>query len=312
MAEESFYFIKMTAKEPSSRTYVLLCIVVPENKSGVDRMDLVVSQNPETVAIGPSDSYRDCRNKIQKITLSGAVLQSATQGLSSYLKESFGMESYMIEFFHYLEHFEEEKLKSLLMQSVHRVMGKGEQDSILYLSKVTKSELEAVSNSNKQEEQTKQEEVIPIPASVPKDAKLVNFQFILSPVTGTSVSELRKEDLVMIKILPDSDETKTLIETMKLKDEAGVIHPCPATIIDFIRHERAVEIIVKIDENVYGRCIEDEMNIRVKMYETPSQLQEEQVIYDSLESNEKSWFVPAVITIAILTVLWIIVTFFVL
>jgi hypothetical protein len=53
MAEESFYFIKMTAKEPSSRTYVLLCIVVPENKSGVDRMDLVVYQNPETVAIGP-------------------------------------------------------------------------------------------------------------------------------------------------------------------------------------------------------------------------------------------------------------------
>lgn len=311
MAEENFYFIKLTARESATRTYVLVCMAVPQNKSGVDRMDLVVSQNPETIAIGHSDSYRDCRNKIQKIVLSGAVSQSSTQSLSNYLRTSFGSESYMIELFHYLDHSDDEKLKSLLLQSVQRVMGKTEIEASIFLTKVTKSELEAVSTAPKIEE-VATENIIPIPPSVPKEAKLVSYQFILSPVTGTSVSELKNGDVVMIKIIPDSDDTVSLIESMKLKDEGGIIHPCPATIVELIKHDHAIETIVKISEVVYGRYIEDEVDVRIKMYETSSHVQEEAASREAAINNERNWFVPAVISFGILAALWIIVTFFIL
>lgn len=310
MAEENFYFIKLTAKESATRTYVLVCLAVPENKSGVDRMDLVVSQNPETISIGVADSYRDCRNKIQKIILSGAVSQSATQSLSNYLRSSFTSESYMIELFHYLDHSEEDKLKTLLLQNVTRVLGKNEVEATIYLSKVTKTELEALSTSTKKEETV--ETIIPIPPSIPKDAKLVNYQFILSPVTGTSVNELKMGDIIMVKIIPDSDEVNNLIQSLNLKDDGGTIHPCAGTIVELIKHDHALETIVRINENIYGRYIEDELDLRIKMFETPSHVSEEEVAKTETPGSERNWFVPATIAFGILALLWIIVANFIL
>ncbi|MCX8000816.1 MAG: hypothetical protein N3A69_18065, partial [Leptospiraceae bacterium] len=104
MEEEKYYFVKLTAQDPPNRVYVLVVIVVPENKSGIDRLDLVVAQNPDTVLVNENDSYKKCRNKIQKILLTGISSQSATQSLQNYFKDSFTSESFMIEFFHYLEH----------------------------------------------------------------------------------------------------------------------------------------------------------------------------------------------------------------
>lgn len=312
MEEEKYYFIKLTAKDSQNKNYVLVCIVVPENKSEVDRLDAIVSHNLDTILISESYSYRDCRNKIQRNMLSGSASQSATQSLVSYFKDSFSSESFMIEFLHYLEHDELEKLKMLLMQNVGRVMGRHDLDSEaqIYVSKVTKSELEAA--TTKSEPKPEQEAPTFIrPQSVPEGAILVDYQLILSPVTGTALAELKKDDMIMVKIIPDTEEAVAIIRDMGLKDSGGTIHPCPASIVEINKQETGTEIIVKIKENVYGRCLEEEFSVKVKMYESVTQSQEESAVQEVVVPNERNWVIPAILIIGVLSILWIIVYFFI-
>ncbi|MCX7999838.1 MAG: hypothetical protein N3A69_12955, partial [Leptospiraceae bacterium] len=222
MDEEKYYFVKLTAQDPPNKVYVLVVIVVPENKSGVDRLDLVVAQNPDTILIDENDSYKKCRNKIQKIMLTGVSSQSATQSLQNYFKNSFGSESFMVEFFHYLEHGDLEKLKILLMQNVGRVMGRHDMDSEakIYLSKVTKSELEASENSDKSNKEDEKPVSI-LPRSIPEGAIILDYQLILSPVTGTPLVDLKSGDVILIKIIPDTEDAVLAIRDMGLKDESG-------------------------------------------------------------------------------------------
>lgn len=311
MDEEKYYFVKLTAQDPPSKVYVLVAIVVPENKSGVDRLDLVVAQNPDTILIDENDSYKKCRNKIQKIMLTGGSSQSATHSLQNYFKNSFGSESFMVEFFHYLEHGDLEKLKILLMQNVGRVMGRHDLDSEakIYLSKVTKSELEASENSDKPNKEDEKPDSV-LPQSIPEGAIILNYQLILSPVTGTPLLDLKSGDVILIKIIPDTEDAVIAIRDMGLKDESGMIHPCPATITELIKQENGTEIIVKIQENIYGRYLEEESNIKVKMYEPSTTNSEEVTQTKELEiSSERSWFIPAMVLVGVLTILWIIVYF---
>lgn len=310
MEEEKYYFIKLTAQDPPNKVYVLVAIVVPENKSGIDRLDLVVAQNPDTVLIDENDSYKICRNKIQKIMLTGSPSQGATQSLLNYFKNSFNSESFMVEFFHYLEHNELEKLKMLLMQNVGRAMGRHDLDSEakIYLTKATRAELE--SSGNKEQTSAKEETPAILPESIPEGSTVLDYQLILSPVTGTPISELKIGDVILVKIIPDTEEAVSIIQNMSLKDDSGIIHPCPATIVDLIKRENGTEIIVKIQENVYGRYLEEEANIKVKMYEPSLPYKDETTSYeDTGTPGERNWFIPTLILLGVLIILWIVVFF---
>ncbi|MCB1179172.1 MAG: hypothetical protein KDK36_16430 [Leptospiraceae bacterium] len=314
MADENTYLIKVTAKDPSTRSFALVCMAVPEDKSGVDRIDAVITHNPETVQVSRASTYRDCKNLMQKMILNGSVTQSSTQSLLNSYKSSFSSESYMIEFQHYLEYSEEEKLKNLIAQNIQKLFNRSEIETVIYFSKIPKSDLDVVSaekkEKNKEEEEEKKE--FPRPSSIPEEALILNYQFVLSPVTGTSVDDLRLGDRIMVKILPDTDDANKVIDELGIKDEQGTVHPCVATIVEILTHESSMEVVVKISENTYGRYFEDEVGIRIKMAEISATEEEEQIIREVVESNERSWFVPAIISFGILTILWVIVAFFIL
>jgi hypothetical protein len=313
MADENYYLIKVTSKDPSTRSYVLVCLAVPAAKPAIDRIDVVVTHNPETVQVDTTSTYRDCKNLIQKMILNGSVSQSSSQSLLNSFQSSFSSESYLIEFQHYLEHGDTEKLCNLIAQNIQRIFGRSELENVIYVSKVSKIELDATSSiaANKEKEE-KEEPAYPNPVSIPEGSKVLNYQFILSPVTGTVVSDLRLGDQVMVKIIPNSEDAIAVIAELGLKDDSGTIHPTSATIVEILKYDTKLEIVTKIGENIFGRNLEEETGVRIKMAETASSEEEDNIIREVVASNERSWFIPAIISFGILTMLWIIVTFFIL
>ncbi|HMV77415.1 MAG TPA: hypothetical protein PL048_05835 [Leptospiraceae bacterium] len=314
MPDVRYHFIKFASRDQISKTSVLLCMALETGKKKLERIDAVVSPSHETTAIDAGDTYRDCTNRIQNIILSGHSSQSSSISLINHIKNQFTQESFTFELNHYLEHGDGDKLKNLMERTIQRVFGsRSEQESALFLSENTQEEMDALSpppstDLPKAENDAREYE---IPSVVPPGSKIVKFQFIVAPVTGTEVSELRLGDRILIKIQEGPDSNDILSE-LQLKDQSGIIIPCPGIIIDLVHNEDdSTSVVVKLGEGIYGQYIEAERNIRVKMAE-PSQHDREVDQYQkALQGYERGWVKPAIFLVSVITVLWIIVAFFV-
>jgi len=101
------------------------------------------------------------------------------------------------------------------------------------------------------------------------DFVILKVKPVLAPVTGKPVYMLKLDDTIMVKILPDPANQEEYTEIFKSK-ENGVIRSIPAGVID-IKYgsgkNNPCEILVKIDDNIFGKIVEDERHIKLKIYD---------------------------------------------
>lgn len=305
MSTDKYYFFKLSARDIPSRTHILICMTIHEPIFKIDRFDLIVSQNSETSSLGVNDSYRDCMNKIQKLTLSGQFSQSSTISLTNAYNNQFTNDSFMEEFSHYIENKDTAKLKTLFEQSIHKVLGRAEYDYVCFIDNVTQEELDGTAVTSIQEETKKS----PYP-SIPDGASILNYQFVLSPVGGTIATDLRIGDKVLIKINKDTSAGSSAIQSMKLNAENGQIIPCPAEIVDIIKKEKnALLFVAMISENLYGLYTEEESGVKVKMAELSTVAKEEKIIRDKANKTEGSLLIPGIVAVMVLVIVWVIAYF---
>ena len=101
------------------------------------------------------------------------------------------------------------------------------------------------------------------------DSIILKVKPVLAPVKGKLIYTLKVGDTIMVKIVPDTPKQKEYIKIFKLEED-GVIHSIPASVID-IKHGTGkndpFEIIVKIEEKIFGKIIEDERQIKLRIYD---------------------------------------------
>lgn len=310
MSTDTYYFLKLSARDIPSRTHILICATILDKIFKVDRFDLIVSQNSEASSISVADTYRDCMNKIQKLTLSGLFSQSSTVSLLNAFNNQFANEEFLKEFNQYLQNNDAVKIRVMFEPIIHKILGRAEYDYICHIDQVTHEEMEGSSTtaSSAQEDGPKKSPF----SSVPDGSTIVQYQFVLSPVGGTVASELRIGDKVVIKINKDNSTSESVINAMKLKGENGQILPCPGEVVDIIKKEKkAIQFVVKIKEGVYGTYTEEESNVKVKMAEQSTVAKDEKFIKDKVAQSEGGLLVPAIIAVVVLVVVWVLIFFLV-
>jgi hypothetical protein len=102
---------------------------------------------------------------------------------------------------------------------------------------------------------------------------ILPIKAIVAPVRGKSIYELKIGDKIMVRILPNSDRANYFIDLLGLRDDTQrdekKIKPTPAEVIDIKKgsaKREPVEILVEIGPGLYGKLVEDEQQIRLKMY----------------------------------------------
>lgn len=327
MSEKNTYFIKLIYEAGDLNAYILFCSIINKKTGSIDGFDAVVSKIPEIHDNPDRYTYRDFINKIQKLKITGNYAQSSTIIFSESLKTSFSNESFMVELLHYLEHGENENVAKLFSQNVGRALGKVETDDMLV--KIELVSQEDLDKTTEDLDITGEHQDIPddIPAAVektkkpddiiPDNAMEIKFNFVLSPVTGTRIDELKAGDKVMVKILPDDPSSRNAINILLLKEETGIIKHIPATIVDAIHSEAGeVQIVIKITDSIYGRYLEaDETSIKVKMAGPESLATINKKDIDEVkklkEDRESNFPLMIAAVVGIFIILWIIVIFFV-
>lgn len=303
MSTDTYYFLKLSARDIPSRTHILICATILDNIYKIDRFDLIVSQNSEASSISVADTYRDCMNRIQKLTLSGQFSQSSTVSLLNAFNNQFAVEVFLQEFISHLQSKDAIKIRVLFEPIIHKVLGRAEYDYICHIDHITREEMDGSSTSHVDEGPKKSPY-----ASVPDGSTIVQYQFVLSPVGGTVASELRIGDKVLLKINKDNSTSDSIINSMKLKGENGQVIPCPGEIVDIIKKEKkAVQFIVKIKDGVFGSYIEEEPNVKVKMAEQSQVSKDEKFIKEKVAQSEGGLLVPAIILVIVLVVVWVLV-----
>jgi hypothetical protein len=94
------------------------------------------------------------------------------------------------------------------------------------------------------------------------------IQLILAPVSGKPIYELKIGDIIMCKIVPNTDRANYFIDLLDLRVE-NLIKPVPGKVID-IKSEgkgQPLEILTEIGPGIYGKCIEDERQVKLRMYD---------------------------------------------
>lgn len=257
------YFIKFVARDSIQRTFVVFAGVANKQKNIIEKFETLVSHAPELININSDYTYKDVVNRIQKFMFEGNHVQSATLTLVNSFKNSFSSESYLVEMMYYLEYENSEKLNELIKQNLSKVLGKGDYLINTIFHSIEREELDATAVKEDLNEKPKEKEIED--GLIPPGSLVSKFTYVLSPVTGTRVDELRIGDRVMVKFAPEDEASNNVINLLSLKDDSGLIRPVPATIIEIKKNPKEVDAIVKITDGVFGRYKEVETTVKVKM-----------------------------------------------
>ncbi|MBP7282129.1 MAG: hypothetical protein KBA66_11160 [Leptospiraceae bacterium] len=257
------YFIKFVARDSIQRTFVIFAAIANKQKNTIEKFETVVSHSPELININSDYTYKDVVNRIQKFIFEGNHVQSATLTLANSFRNSFTSESYMVELMYYLEYENSEKLNELIKQNLAKVLWKGEYLINTIFHSIEREEIDASAVREDSIEKPKEKDLEE--GLIPPGSLVAKFTYVLSPVTGSRVDELKIGDRIMVKFAPDDEVSSNVINLLSLKDDGGIIRPVPATVVDIKKYPKEVDTIIKVTDGVFGRYKEVETTVKVKM-----------------------------------------------
>lgn len=284
MPSEQVYSLLFQSRDGASSLYILFGGIVDPVSSRIDRFEVVAVGNSELINIPLSGTtFKDITNVCQKIKYEGKQLKNLTNKLQELFQNSGRSDDFMEQLIHYINKREDDKIKYLVNQIQNQAMGNSKPDISLWYSLIDrdkideagsgKSSFETLDSEDAHEDSAPEEApIIPIgvptgiDASIPAAAARVQFKFILSPVSGIPVNQLKPGDQIVVQLTGSDPTTMGIIDSMKLKTEDGSIKPIPATVVATENKGVENETVVKIGNDVFGKIYEEENSIKVRLY----------------------------------------------
>ncbi|TGK07357.1 hypothetical protein EHO59_04420 [Leptospira semungkisensis] len=283
MPSEQVYSLLFQSRDTTSSLYILFGGIVDPVASRIERFEVVAVGNSELINIPLSGAtFKDITNVCQKIKYEGKQLKNLTNKLQELFQTSGRSDDFMEQLIHYINKREDEKIRYLINQVGNQAMGNTKPDISLWYSLVDRDKIEEAGSSRPSFETLDAEEapavvpdeapVIPVgvptgvDANIPANATRIQFKFILSPVSGIPVNQLRPGDQIVVQLIGSDPATLGIIDVMKLKMEDGSIKPVPATIVATENKGVENETVIKIGNDIFGKIYEEENSIKVRPY----------------------------------------------
>ncbi len=285
MASNQVYSLLFQSRDSASSLYILFGGIIDPSASRIDRFDVVAVGNSELINIPLSGTtFKDIGNICQKIKYEGKQLKNLTNKLQELFQTSGRSDDFMEQLIHYINKREDDKIRYLINQVGNQAMGNSKPDIQLWYGLVDRDKIDEAGTGNTSLENLENDDDVPqitqeeapvtpivavptgVDALIPPNTTRIQFKFILSPVSGIPVSQLRPGDQILVQLLPNDPTTIGIIDGMKLKTEDGSIKPVPATIVATENKGVENETVIKIGTDVFGKIYEEENSIKVRPY----------------------------------------------
>ena len=260
---DPLYSLRFNYRDNASNVNALCCILINIAASAIESFEAIASNSASMMSFPVSGTFRDFYDKIQAAKYKSEYAPSITQSLSEALKSSFASQSYREELIHYLDSSDNDKIQYLIKQVLVQSLGNSESNIQISFDKITRQDLDKTTMGDEIAGQTAQGDS-PMPG-IPPGSMIVNYKFVLSPVSGTKVTELREGMRIIVKITAGEANSNNAINLLNLKEDGGVIKNIPAAIVSIKHGMKSSEAIIKITDGIFGKYTEEEPAIKVKM-----------------------------------------------
>jgi hypothetical protein len=268
----NYYSLKVVIRDETNMVYTMFAAILDPVEVKAVKYEGVASGSP-LVLLPIKSTFQDFANRVQRVIYKGDQLKNITKSLQEAIKTSFSSESILTEILHYIDHNLVDRLEFLFSQMHNRIAGKSNPSIEMHYEVIVPSEM--IKTTVDEEEIARSEAAAapgPSPSAtgfiIPVDKQLIQFRFQLSPVNGTQLTELKPGDTVFIRLLPGDQITDSIIASLGLQNEEGVIQQVPAKIVNISSSKNISEVVIKINEQVYGKIIEEENSVKIKTYDS--------------------------------------------
>ena len=231
--------------------YGIFLVMVNPELMHIDSASTVVSGYSDVYNISLLEKWTEIDQKIQKLRYEGQYAKAVTNDLQDNFKYIILDTDNINEFLNKIKNNEQQEIINFLKEKFQKSIHDEEMKIEISLENINEADL---NQSDESEEESNDSE-----------GTFINVNLVLAPVNGKLVTELKKGDVIMVRINADTEKSVNIIEQLQLKTEKG-IKPAPAKILKTEPAQKGLRLLLGISTGIYSHILEEE-KVLVRMYD---------------------------------------------
>lgn len=263
-SEDNILILKGRFKSVSMNLYGLFLIIFNNTKQ-FDTYHIIVSSYSDMYDYEPHVSWEKYEEYIVDKKWKGSFNNSMTLSLMEGLKNITEDNNTSRLLFDHTYDYNYDQIDVILYDMINRIIHDKNLIMETIIQEVSTSEFRKIKEDRSKLPEEDEESQV----ETEKQSVILKVKPIVAPVKGKPIYELKIGDRIIIRIIPSTPKENYYIDLYKLKEEKG-IRPIPASVIDIkaiAGKNNPVEILVEIIPGVYGRFIEDEKQVRLRVFD---------------------------------------------
>jgi hypothetical protein len=264
--QKNLYILKGRFKSNSLNFYGLFLLIF-NTRSELTVSHILVSTFSTAYDMEPHIVWEKYEEFIVNSKWKGNYNPNMTASIENFLKQITSEYNGQKEIIYsYIKNYDYDNVDSFMFDIINRIIHDKNLIIETGIQEITEKEFRE-SKENKPQKKEKDSAQINQKIASEEGVTLI-IQLILAPVSGKPIYELKIGDTIMCKIVPNTDRANYFIDLLDLRVE-NLIKPVPCKVID-IKSEgkgQPLEILTEIGPGIYGKCIEDERQVKLRMYD---------------------------------------------
>ena len=263
-SEDNILILKGRFKSVSMNLYGLFLIIF-NNAKQFDTYHIIVSSYSDMYEYEPHTSWEKYEeyivDKKWKGSFNNSMTLSLMEGLNSLTEDS---NTSMLLFDH-AYNYNYDQIDIILYDVINRVIHDKNLVMETIIQEVSSNEFRKVKEDRSKPQEADEEKEV----ETEKQNIILKVKPIVAPVKGKPIYELKIGDRIMVRIVPSTPKENYYIDLYNLKEE-GAIRPVPASVVDIkstTGKNNPIEILVEIVPGVYGQSIEDEKQVKLRIFD---------------------------------------------
>lgn len=306
-SEDNILILKGRFKSVSMNLYGLFLIIFNNTKQ-FDTYHIIVSSYSDMYEYEPHISWEKYEeyivDKKWKGSFNNSMTLSLMEGLNNLTQDSNASQL----LFDHTYNYNYDQIDVILYDVINRIIHDKNLIMETIIQEVSSNDFRKVKEDRSKPQEADEEKQI----ETGKQHIILKVKPIVAPVKGKPIYELKIGDRIMVRIVPSSTKENYYIDLYNLKEEKG-IRPIPASVVDIkstAGKNNPIEILVEIIPGVYGQFIEDEKQVKLRVFDPATDflltggnqknINSQSSIDEKTSSSEKSTFVMTMLFLIIL------------
>lgn len=285
--DKSIIILKARFKSNSLSLYGIL-VVIFSNNGEVDSFNTVVSTYSNIYDLEPHAGWERYEENILELKWKGNFNNSMTTSLMDQINSISNDLNLKSQLYEYLNNYDYDNVEVFMFDAINRIIHDKNLIVEVGIQETTSEEFQETKKSRGKATEKANE------PAIEDGSAILPIEPILSPVKGKPIYELKIGDKIMGRITGNSDRANYFIDLMDLRQE-NVIKPIPCEVIDIKSSGKTgpIEILTQIGPGIYGKCMEDEKQVKLKIYDPiadgpPAKAKPKQKVSQGASMDDKS------------------------